>query len=429
MSIIIRGGRPLEGSVRCYGAKNAALPIMAAALLSDETSEICNVPFLLDVDTMVSMLRATGSNVRYLGGSVHISPGQRLLHEAPHDLVRRMRASFLIMGPLLARCGAASVPLPGGCAIGRRPVDLHLKGFQAMGADITMERGSIRASAKRLQGAEIYLDVPSVGATENIIMAASLAQGETVLENAAEEPEVVDLANFLNAMGADVKGAGTHRIRVTGVRRLKGVKYATIPDRIEAATFAIAAAITRGRVMIENVIPTHLRSVLAKVKELGGHLREGPRWVEVSMSDRPLPTQVKTLPYPGFPTDVQAPFMSLCCIGKGTSIISETVFENRFAHADELNRMGARIRIEGSNAVIEGVERLEGARVQASDLRAGAALCVAGLAAAGVTQIGGTGHIERGYSGLVEKLKGLGADVTRVPDHPGDYLEVAPGWM
>ncbi len=428
MSIVIRGGKPLKGAVKCHGAKNAALPIMAAALLADEISEIGNVPLLLDVDTMVSMLRATGSNARYTGGSVQISPGRRLLHEAPYDLVRRMRASFLIMGPLLARCGAASVPLPGGCAIGRRPVDLHLKGFQAMGAEIAVDRGSVRATAKKLRGAEIYLDVPSVGATENIIMAASLAHGETVLENAAEEPEVVDLANFLNAMGADVKGAGTPRIRVTGVKRLRGAKYAIIPDRIEAATFVMAAAVTRGKVTVENVIPTHLRSVLAKVKESGAYLREGPRWVEVEMGDRPLASHVKTLPYPGFPTDVQAPFMSLCCLGKGTSIISETVFENRFAHAEELNRMGARIRIEGSNAVIEGVERLEGASVQASDLRAGAALCVAGLAAGGVTQIGRTEHIERGYSHLVEKLKGLGADIRRVPDDPF-YLEVAPGWM
>ncbi len=427
MGMVIRGGIPLEGVVRCEGAKNAALPIMAAALLSEEVSEIANVPSLLDVRTMMSVLRSLGSKVKYEGDVVSISPGRHLLKYAPYDLVRRMRASFLIMGPLLVRCGAASVSLPGGCAIGQRPVDLHLKGFQAMGADITVEHGLVRAEAKELHGAEIYLDAPSVGATENIMMAASLAKGSTVLENAAQEPEIVDLANYLNAMGADIKGAGTPRIRVNGVAGLKGVKYSVIPDRIEAATFVIAAAITRGSVVVQNVIPTHLRSVLAKVKESGARLVEGPNYVKVEMNGRPIPQNVKTLPYPGFPTDIQAPFMALCCLGDGTSTMSETIFENRFSHTDELNRMGAKIRTDGSSAVIQGVPSLDGAMVQAPDLRAGAALCMAGLAAKGITEVLGTEHIDRGYSNLAEKLQGLGADIKRVPDYPHKYLQVAPG--
>jgi len=411
MSILIRGGKPLKGKVWCDGAKNAALPIMAGAILTDDSVEIKNVPFLLDVETMLSVLRAIGVNAVYSGRSAKMSPGRRLQPEAPYDLVRRMRASFLVMGPLLARCGTAAVPLPGGCAIGQRPVDLHLKGFQAMGATVSVEHGFIIAKANRLKGAEIYLDIPSVGATENIMMAAALADGETVIENAAQEPEVVDLANFLNAMGADIKGGGTTRIRISGVKELHGVEYSIIPDRIEAATFAIAAAMTKGKVTIENVIPTHLRSVLAKIKECGAYIFEGARSIDIEMLQRPEPTNIKTQPYPGFPTDVQAPYMALCTIAAGTSIISETVFENRFAHAEELGRMGARIRIEGPNAVIEGVPRLAGAQVQATDLRAGAALSLAGLAAEGETEVIGTEHIERGYCDFVEKLRGLGADV------------------
>lgn len=415
MSFVIRGGKALRGRIRCDGAKNAALPIMAGSILTDDAVEIGNVPFLLDVETMVSVLRAIGVNAVYSGRSAKIAPGRSLQTEAPYDLVRRMRASFLVMGPLLVRCGTASVPLPGGCAIGQRPVDLHLKGFHAMGAEISVEHGFVNAKAKRLKGADIYLDMPSVGATENIMMAACLADGESVIENAAQEPEIVDLANFLNAMGADIRGAGTTRVRISGVKELHGVQYNIIPDRIEAATFAIAVAMAKGKVTIENVIPTHLRSVLAKIKECGAYLFEGPRSIDIEMVQVPRATNIKTQPYPGFPTDVQAPYMALCAISNGTGIISETVFDNRFAHSEELSRMGARIRIEGPNAIIEGVPRLAGAQVQATDLRAGAALALAGLTAEGETVITGTEHIERGYSDFVHKLRGIGADIENVP--------------
>jgi UDP-N-acetylglucosamine 1-carboxyvinyltransferase len=409
--MIIRGGKPLRGVVKCDGAKNAALPIMAGAILSEDISIIDNVPRLRDVETMSNVLRSIGVSVRMKGKSLRINPGKRLRNEAPYDLVRMMRASFLIMGPLLVRLGAASVPLPGGCAIGQRPVDLHLKGFQAMGASISVEGGFVRARAERLKGAEIYLDTPSVGATENIMMAAVGAEGVTVIENAAQEPEIVDLANFLNSMGAEVSGAGTSRVKVEGVKRLTGTRYSIIPDRIEASTFLIAGAVTRGKVMIENVIPTHIRSVLAKLKESGAYLLEGSRSVEIEMPSRPTPVNIKTLPYPGFPTDVQAPFMSLLALGQGTSLISETVFENRFNHAEELIRMGAKIKIEDSNAIVEGVPKLTGASLQATDLRAGACLALAALAAEGKSEIFGTEHIYRGYSDFATKLRVLGADI------------------
>lgn len=412
MSIVIRGGRPLRGTVRCDGAKNAALPVMAGAVLSEDVSEIGGVPDLRDVSTMTALLRSLNVPVKQIGSILRIDPGRAPREEAPYDLVRLMRASFLTMGPLLARHGRASVPAPGGCAIGQRPVDLHLKGFQAMGAEITIEGGFIRASARRLQGADIYLDIPSVGATENIMMAATLASGVTVIENAAQEPEIVDLANFLNAMGADVSGAGTSRVRVEGVRELHGAAHTIIPDRIEAATYLIAGAITGGKVIVENVIPTHLRSVLAKLKECGAFLLEGNRSVEIEMPGRPESVSVKTMYYPGFPTDVQAPLVALCSIARGTSVISETVFESRFNHAEELARMGARIQIEGQAAIIEGVERLTSASLQAADLRAGAALCLAALSADGVSEISGTEHIDRGYTDFTGKLRALGADAT-----------------
>ncbi|MEX0974658.1 MAG: UDP-N-acetylglucosamine 1-carboxyvinyltransferase [Bacillota bacterium] len=412
MSIIIRGGRPLKGQVKCDGAKNAALPVMAGALLSEDVSEILSVPLLRDVETMTAMLRSLNVLVKRAGSTVRIDPGRTPRREAPYDLVRLMRASFLIMGPLLARCGSASVPAPGGCAIGQRPVDLHLKGFQAMGAHISIEGGFIQASCRKLKGADIYLDVPSVGATENIMMAATLATGITVIENAAQEPEIVDLANFLNAMGADVSGAGTSRIRVEGVRELRGASHTIIPDRIEAATYLIAGAITGGKVMVENVIPTHLRSVLAKLKECGAFLLEGNRSVEIQMTGRPEAVSAKTMYYPGFPTDAQAPLMALCTVATGTSVISETVFESRFGHAEELARMGARIQIEGQSAIIEGVGHLTSASLQAADLRAGAALCIAALSADGVSEISGTEHIERGYTDFVGKLRALGADAS-----------------
>ena len=411
MDIIVRGGKPLHGRVKCDGAKNAALPVMAGAILSFGESEISNVPSLSDVDTMTAMLRSLGVSVKRSGTSVKIDPGGRLRREAPYDLVRLMRASFLVMGPLLARCGSAKVPAPGGCAIGQRPVDLHLKGFQAMGADISIEGGYICAESKRLKGAEIYLDIPSVGATENIMMAACLADGVTIIENAAQEPEIVDLANFLNAMGAEVTGAGTSRVRIEGVRELHGAMHSVIPDRIEAATYLLAGAITRGKVIVENVIPTHLRAVLAKLKECGAFLLEGVRSVEIEMTGRPDPVTVKTMYYPGFPTDVQSPLMALCSLATGTSVITETVFESRFSHAEELARMGARIQIEGQSAIVEGVPRLTGAAMQAGDLRAGAALCLAALAAEGLSTVHGAEHVYRGYSRFVEKLRALGADI------------------
>lgn len=409
-NLVIWGGQPLRGEVRCDGAKNAALPVLAGALLMDSAA-IFDVPDLADVRTMVELLGAVGAHVTQDRDRISVSAPGPLVHEAPYDLVRKMRASFLVMGPLLVRCGKAVIPLPGGCAIGQRPVDLHLKGFQAMGAHISIEKGYVHASAPKLHGAQIYLDVPSVGATENIMMAACLAHGETVIDNAAQEPEVVDLANFLNSAGARIKGAGTPRIRIDGVKELRDTAYTIIPDRIEAATYLIAGAITQGNVTVDNVIPLHLKSVLAKLHECGLEVTEWNKSIEISASCRAKPVKIKTLPYPGFPTDVQAPFMSLLSLGEGTSIISETVFENRFAHAEELRRMGAKIRIEGSNAVIEGVPQLTGATVQATDLRAGAALCLAALAAQGVSYITGLEHLERGYANFASKLRDLGARI------------------
>jgi UDP-N-acetylglucosamine 1-carboxyvinyltransferase len=376
-----------------------------------DSAAIFDVPDLADVRTMVELLGAVGAHVTQDRDRISVSAPGPLVHEAPYDLVRKMRASFLVMGPLLVRCGKAVIPLPGGCAIGQRPVDLHLKGFQAMGAEISIEKGYVHAGAPRLHGAQVYLDVPSVGATENIMMAACLAHGETVIDNAAQEPEVVDLANFLNSAGASIKGAGTPRIRIHGVRELRGTTYSIIPDRIEAATYLIAGAITQGSVTVGNVIPLHLKSVLAKLQECGFDVAEWNKSIEISSSSRAHPVNIKTLPYPGFPTDVQAPFMSLLSLGQGTSLISETVFENRFAHAEELRRMGAKIRIEGSNAVIEGVPQLTGATLQATDLRAGAALCLAALAAQGVSYITGLEHLERGYAGFASKLRSLGARI------------------
>lgn len=415
-NLVVWGGRPLEGKVQCDGAKNAALPILAGSLLTNGVTTVSAVPDLADVQTMLALLASIGAEVQDSGGQVQIS-ANRLVPTAPYDLVRKMRASFLVMGPLLVRCGKASIPLPGGCAIGQRPVDLHLKGFEAMGASISMGNGFINASAPRLHGAEIYLDMPSVGATENIIMAACLAHGDTVIDNAAQEPEVVDLANFLNSAGAKVKGAGTSRIRISGVSELSGTAYTIIPDRIEAATYLVAGAITSGKVLVENVIPLHLKSVLAKLSECGFTVIEGYKSVEIHAGSRPKPVSIKTLPYPGFPTDVQAPFAALCSLGQGTTIISETIFENRFGYSEELRRMGASIRIEGANAVIEGVNSLTGAKIQAGNLRAGAALCLAALAAQGISYITGIEHLERGYSRLTEKLRSLGARISSFDDN------------
>ncbi|TEB04237.1 UDP-N-acetylglucosamine 1-carboxyvinyltransferase 1 [Pelotomaculum schinkii] len=411
--LIVRGGASLRGTVKVSGAKNAVLPIIAASLLSECACTLQDIPNLADVASICRVIEKLGARVCRGDKEINISVPDLKQVEAPYEYVRLMRASFLVMGPLLARAGRAVMPLPGGCAIGTRPIDLHLKGFKALGAKIIYGHGCIEAVAERLKGSQIYLDFPSVGATENLIMAASLARGATVIENAAEEPEIVDLVNFLNAMGARIKGAGTKIIRVEGVPRLSGTVHTVIPDRIEAGTFLTAVAITGGDVLVDNVICDHLKPVTAKLREAGVRVEENENSIRVSSDSELQPVDIKTMPYPGFPTDMQAQLMAVLCLARGTSMITETVFENRFMHANELKRMGARIKIEGRTAVVQGVPRLTGAPVKATDLRAGAALVLAGLAAEGRTEIGNIFHIDRGYDRLEEKLRGLGADIQR----------------
>lgn len=414
--LVITGGNRLSGRVRISGAKNAVLPIIAAALLAQTPSTLTEIPDLDDVRTISDVLSYLGAKVtRRKAGELHIDSADVNRSEAPYELVRKMRASFLIMGPLLARRGYAKISLPGGCAIGTRPIDLHLKGFEALGAEITLGHGAIEARAVHgLTGARIYLDFPSVGATENIMMAACLAKGQTVLENPAEEPEIVDLATYLNSMGAKIRGAGTNVIRIDGVESLHGAEHTVIPDRIEAGTYMVAAAITDGDVTLDNVVVEHLKPVIAKLKEAGVGIEEGEDSVRVWGTGRRRAVDIKTLPYPGFPTDMQAQFMALMTVTSGTSIITETVFENRFMHVDELKRMGANIKIEGRSAVVEGVPNLTGCPVKATDLRAGAALVIAGLVAEGQTEIGCIHHIDRGYEDLVGKFRQLGAQIERV---------------
>jgi len=415
--IIVTGGNRLDGTVRISSAKNAVLPVIAASLLAEGKCTLEGISVLEDVRTICAVLRSLGSRVDLdPDGTIEILAGLDSQEEPPYDLVRRMRASFLIMGPMLARTRKARISLPGGCAIGTRPIDLHLKGFTAMGARITIGHGYIEAAADRLTGANIYLDFPSVGATENIMMAATLAEGTTVLENAAEEPEIVDLANFLNAMGARVRGAGTNILKIEGVPGLTGTTYTVIPDRIEAGTYMVAAALAGGRVTLENVLRDHLKPVIAKLKETGVEVIEDNGTLTVVSDGLIHAVDVKTLPYPGFPTDMQAQMTALMTIARGTSVVTETVFENRFMHVDELKRMGADIRIEGRSAVIRGVDGLTGAQVNATDLRAGAALITAGLVAEGETVISGTQHIDRGYTDIESKLRGLGADIYRVSE-------------
>lgn len=413
--IAVEGGVPLQGCVRIEGAKNACLPVMAAALLCREEVVLFDVPALEDVLVMCRVLEALGAAVSYDAVKKELSIRARDLHspEPPASLVHKMRASFLVTGPMLAREGAVKISLPGGCAIGIRPIDLHLKGLKALGAEVTIGHGLIEMAAKKLYGCSVYLDFPSVGATENIIMAASLAEGVTVIENAAREPEVVDLARFINAMGGRVSGAGTDTIRVHGVRSLTGGRYAVIPDRIEAGTYLLAAAITGGSVSVENVIPAHLVPLLAKLREAGCEIRERDDTLHISRHKALRAIDIKTLPYPGFPSDLQSPVMALLTLAEGTSVITETVFENRFRHVDELRRMGALIKIEGHTAIIAGSKKIFGAPVEATDLRAGAALVVAGLAAAGRTEVSGVHHIDRGYLQLVDKLQELGAGISR----------------
>lgn len=414
--LVIHGGKPLEGTVRVSGAKNAVLPIIVASMLGTTQSVLTEIPKLDDVHTVCEVITSLGVQIEQpQAGTLVIDASHLTSTSAPYDLVRRMRASFLVMGPLLARKGHAKISLPGGCSIGARPIDLHLKAFEAMGAVINLENGDIEASVENgLKGAQIYLDFPSVGATENVLMAASLAEGRTVLENAAEEPEIVDLATYLNSMGANIRGAGTNVIRIEGVKELHGANHSVIPDRIEAGTFMVGAAMTCGNVYVENALSEHLKPLVAKLKEVGATVEEDIDGIRV-IGHKPLrPADIKTLPYPGFPTDMQAQFMALTTICQGTSVITETVFENRFMHVDEFKRMGARIRIEGRSAIVEGVPRLKGADVNATDLRAGAALVLAGLVAEGETKVGYLYHIDRGYDNLVQKLQRLGADIVRV---------------
>ncbi len=416
---VISEGVPLKGKVKVDGAKNSVLPIIAASLLGESKSIIEEVPDLYDVKMMCDLVRSLGAEVypQENNSSIGFYAGNITNSTAPYELVSKLRASFLIMGPLLAKTGFVRVALPGGCAIGSRPVDLHLKGFTALGAEIAQGHGYIEARrSKRLTGNKIYLDFPSVGATENILMAAVLAEGQTSIENAAIEPEIVDLASYLNEMGACIKGAGTDTIRIEGVERLLGCTHTVIPDRIEAGTYMVAAAITNGDIEIENVVPDHLKPIMAKLKESGLEISEEISSIKIKSTGVLKPVDVKTLPYPGFPTDMQAQMTSLLSRTQGTSIVTETIFENRFMHVSELKRMGANIKIDGRTAVIEGKQSLMGASVKATDLRAGAALVLAGLSAEGATEIGEIQHIDRGYCKLDRKLKALGAKIERIEE-------------
>jgi UDP-N-acetylglucosamine 1-carboxyvinyltransferase len=414
----ITGGRPLRGDVRISGAKNAALPILAASLLASESVSIGNVPHLRDVSTMIELLGRMGVAVT-VGERMRVEVDTTGIREfvAPYELVKTMRAAILVLGPLLARFGQADVSLPGGCAIGARPVNIHVAGLQAMGAQIHIENGYIRARAGRLKGARLVLDTVTVTGTENLMTAAVLADGETVLENAAREPEVVDLANFLIAMGAKIQGAGTDRIVIQGVERLHGTHYEVQPDRIETGTFLVAGAITGGRVRAHHTSPQHLDAVLLKLQEAGARVECGPDWIDLDMQGRrPKAVDVRTAPYPAFPTDMQAQFAALDCVADGVGTIIETIFENRFMHMLEMRRMGAEIRLEGNTAIIKGVQRLTAAPVMATDLRASASLVLAGLVAEGRTEIDRIYHIDRGYESIEEKFSQLGAEIRRVPN-------------
>ncbi|MCM3597475.1 MULTISPECIES: UDP-N-acetylglucosamine 1-carboxyvinyltransferase [Bacillaceae] len=416
--IIVRGGRKLNGTVKVEGAKNAVLPVIAASLLaSEQKSIICDVPTLSDVYTINEVLRHLGAEVHFENNQVFVDASKELNMEAPFEYVRKMRASVLVMGPLLARNGRARVALPGGCAIGSRPIDQHLKGFEAMGATIKVGNGFIDAEVSgRLRGAKIYLDFPSVGATENIIMAAALAEGTTILENVAKEPEIVDLANYINAMGGKVRGAGTGTIRIEGVETLKGVKHHIIPDRIEAGTFMVAAAITGGNVLVRGAVPEHLTSLIAKMEEMGVQISEEEDGLRVIGPEKLKSIDIKTMPHPGFPTDMQSQMMALLLRAEGTSMITETVFENRFMHVEEFRRMNGDIKIEGRSVIINGPVNMQGAEVAATDLRAGAALVLAGLVADGYTRVTELKHVDRGYVDFHGKLAGIGADIERITE-------------
>ncbi|MBC2195902.1 UDP-N-acetylglucosamine 1-carboxyvinyltransferase [Listeria booriae] len=415
--IIVRGGKQLQGTVKVEGAKNAVLPVIAATLLASKgTSTLRNVPRLSDVYTINEVLKYLKADVSFEDNTVTVDAAGDILSDTPFEYVRKMRASIVVMGPLLARTGSAKVALPGGCAIGSRPVDLHLKGFEAMGANVKIENGYIEATADKLSGAKIYLDFPSVGATQNIMMAATLAEGTTVIENVAREPEIVDLANFLNQMGARVIGAGTEVIRIEGVKELTATDHSIIPDRIEAGTFMIAAAITGGNVLIEEMVPEHISSLIAKLEEMGVKITEEDNGVRVIGPKHLRAVDVKTLPHPGFPTDMQSQMMVIQMLSEGTSVMTETVFENRFMHVEEMRRMNADMKIEGHSVIISGPAKLQGAEVAATDLRAAAALILAGLVAEGYTQVTELKYLDRGYYDFHKKLQALGADIERTSD-------------
>jgi len=411
--IIIHGGRRLKGEVRTSGAKNAALPILASTILGGGECVLSNMPSVVDVLTMGKLLRMLGIAVAQEGEHTVVDAQTIASTEAPYDLVRTMRASVLVLGPLVARMGEAKVSLPGGCAIGSRPVNFHLAGLEKMGASVEIEHGYIKATARRLRGSRIYFDTPSVTGTENLMMAAVLAEGTTMLENAAKEPEITDLADFLVKRGARITGAGTDMITIEGVTELHGAEHAVIPDRIEAGTYLVAGAITGGEISVERCRPEHMEPLLVKLRESGVQLTEQSGSIHLKMNGRLKGTNVRTSPHPGFPTDMQAQFVALMAVAEGTSVVTETIFESRFMHVEELRRMGADIRVEGNRVVITGKERLTGAPVMASDLRASAGLIVAGLAAEGTTEVSRVYHLDRGYERLEEKLNALGASVER----------------
>ena len=412
--LLIEGGNRLSGEIAISGAKNAALPILCAGLLTSDSIKLSNVPHLHDVSTMLKLLRQMGLRDEQDGNTVVLNGGAVDRLEAPYEMVKTMRASILVLGPLVARFGEAKVSLPGGCAIGSRPVDQHIKGLQAMGAEIAIEAGYIHAKAKRLRGTRIVTDMITVTGTENLLMAAVLAEGETVLENAAREPEVTDLANLLVAMGAKIEGIGTDRLVIQGVDKLYGASHTVIPDRIETATFLCAAAAAGGDLTLTGTRPDILDVALDKLREAGAVITSGPDWLRLQMASRPKAVSFRTTEYPGFPTDMQAQFMALNCIADGSSRVAETIFENRFMHVQELNRLGASIAIDGHTAIIQGVDKLVGAPVMATDLRASASLVIAGLVAQGQTMIDRIYHLDRGYDRMEEKLSAVGANIQRI---------------
>lgn len=424
--IYIVGGKRLEGEVRVSGSKNGTLAIMAGALLAKGPTILENVPRIGDVHTMIEMLQQLGVRSKEIEpGTVEIDATDIQANEAPYDLVKKMRASFCVAGPLLGRLGYAKVPMPGGCDIGARPVDFHVKGLQMLGAKVVMEHGYVEAETTKLKGANIYLDFPSAGATQHIMTAACLAEGVTRIENCALEPEVTELAKFLIAMGAPVTGVGTSTIEITGVEELHGIRYRMIPDRMEAGTFAIAAGITGGDIVLQDCSPEHCSAMFKKLQEAGIKVTEGPDWARIDAGTRPLATDIKTMPHPGFPTDMQQPFAAMLSIANGTSVLTENVYERRFKYVSELNRMGADIIQEGRTAIIKGVPKLTGAEVNASDLRAGAALIIAGLAAEGRTEISSIEHIDRGYESITEKMASLGAEIVRREAAPETAAKLA----